>query len=283
VLAGADSRVLDKDGQSPLVHAANSGSTQSVVTLLDEGGADPNDMTAQGVPLLVHAIASGSETLAELLIKAGAEAGAVGDGVAPLLLASQAGSNKVIGLLIARGADVSVRSDAGVTPLMLASSSGNLRGVKMLLEAAAGPPDLRPLLVDAITENGTAALHTASRQAHGRVVAELLAAQASASLRDLSGQTALGAAFDGLQAVARYVEEALLEYSDSQDRKLGNDMLARAAGPHVEVMEMLLAHGAEPSLIDKEGNTVDAQTIVTTYRALARDSPAELDGAKDEL
>ena len=55
----------------------------------------------------------------------------------------------------------------------------------------------------------------------------------------------------------RYVEEALLEYSASQDRKLGNDMLARAAGPHVEVMEMLLAHGAEPSLIDKDGNTVD--------------------------
>jgi hypothetical protein len=68
-----------------------------------------------------------------------------------------------------------------------------------------------------------------------RVVSELLTAGASATLRDLGGQTALGAAHDGLQAVAKYVEEALSEYQASTDRKLGNDMLARAAGPHIEV------------------------------------------------
>lgn len=49
-------------------------------------------------------------------------------------------------------------------------------------------------------------------------------------------------------------------------------------------MELLLAQGAEPSLIDKEGNTVDAPTIVATYRALAKDgTPANADGSKDEL
>ena len=61
-------------------------------------------------------------------------------------------------------------------------------------------------------------------------------------------------------------------------------MLARAAGPHVEVMELLLARGAEPSLIDQAGNTVDAATIVTTYRALAKDGPPEeAADSKDEL
>ena len=52
----------------------------------------------------------------------------------------------------------------------------------------------------------------------------------------------------------------------------------------MEVMELLLAQGAEPSLIDKEGNTVDAPTIVATYRALAKDgAPPNVDGSKDEL
>ena len=37
----------------------------------------------------------------------------------------------------------------------------------------------------------------------------------------------------------RYVEEALAEYSATADRKLGNDMLARAAGPHIEVIACL--------------------------------------------
>ena len=72
-------------------------------------------------------------------------------------------------------------------------------------------------------------------------------------------------------------------YHATTDRKLGNDMLARAAGPHVEVMELLLQHGAEPSLIDKEGNTVDATQIVQTYRALSGKGADEADGAKDEL
>ena len=49
-------------------------------------------------------------------------------------------------------------------------------------------------------------------------------------------------------------------------------------------MELLLASGAEPSLIDKEGNTVDAPQIVGTYRALSsKGSEGEGEGAKDEL
>ena len=61
-----------------------------------------------------------------------------------------------------------------------------------------------------------------------------------------------------------------------------NDMLARAAGPHVEVMERLLAHGAEPSLIDDDNNTVDATVVRPT--ALAKDGPEEATGgSKDDL
>ena len=81
----------------------------------------------------------------------------------------------------------------------------------------------------------------------------------------------------------RYVEEALAEYSATADRKLGNDMLARAAGPHIEVMELLLAQGAEASLIDKEGNTVDATQIVQTYRNLSGKGAEDADSSKDEL
>ena len=286
VAAGADSRLKDADGQSPLVHAANSGSTRTVQHLLEHSNADPNDSVGQGVPLLVHAMASGAEALSELLLRAGAAVDAAEGGVAPILLAAQAGSTKLLQALVSRGADVNAASDSGVTPLMILASSGHVRGVKLLIESAKAPPSPPELvlsLVDATTENGTAALHTAARQAHVNVVSELLTAGASASLRDLGGQTALGAAYDGLQAVAKYVEEALTEYSATADRKLGNDMLARAAGPHIEAMELLLASGAEPSLIDKEGNTVDATQIVATYRALSSKGADEAEAAKDEL
>ena len=39
----------------------------------------------------------------------------------------------------------------------------------------------------------------------------------------------------------------------------------------------------QPSLIDKEGNTVDATQIVNTYKALSGGAAIETDGSKDEL
>ncbi len=227
-------------------------------------------------------VTPGAEALADLLIKHGADPNAISDGVTPLLLACQAGSMKLIASLLEKGAQVHTAADSGVTPLMVLAASGHVRGVRLLLEAAKGPPEVTSLVIDATTENGTAALHTAARQAHSKVVSALLAAGASVSIRDLSGQSALGAAFDGLQSVAKYVEEALQEYAASQDRKLGNDMLARAAQSHVDVMELLIAQGAEPSLIDKDGNTVDGATIVATFRNLAKGVDDE-DAPKDEL
>jgi len=54
--------------------------------------------------------------------------------------------------------------EQGVTPLMVVASAGNLPAVKLLLEAAKGDPALLAAVVDATTENGTAAIHTAARQ-----------------------------------------------------------------------------------------------------------------------
>jgi len=288
--AGADASLTDPSGQTPLIYAANSGSVRSVVLLLESKTANPNDMVGEGanaMPLLVHAMASGAESISELLIQHGAKVDAVEGGVAPLLLAAQAGSTKLVSLLIDKGVDLTAKSESGVTPLMILAAAGHARGVKLLVEAAksaeGATEEVVAAYVDATTENGTAALHTAARQAHVKVVTELVAAGASVHTRDLGGQTALGSAYDGLQAVAKYVEEALQEYSATADRKLGNDMLARAGGPHIEVMELLLAQGAESSLIDKEGNTVDATAIVQTYRALADNKVQEEDGSKDEL
>ena len=128
VAAGADPGIKDKDGQSPLIHAANAGSVRSVAALLEQGSADPNDAVGKtGVPLLVHAMASGAEGLSELLLKHGASVNAVEGGVAPLLLAAQGGSTKLLNLLVQKGADLTVASESGVTPLMILASAGHIR------------------------------------------------------------------------------------------------------------------------------------------------------------
>jgi len=290
VEAGADASLKDLSGQTPLIYAANSGCNKCVITLLESKTANPNDMVGEGdnaMPLLVHAMASGAEGISELLLKHGANVDAVEGGVAPLLLAAQSGSFKLLSQLIDKGVDLTAKSESGVTPLMILAAAGHARGVKLLIDAAKSAEGVTEQIVaayvDATTENGTAALHTAARQAHVKVVSELVDAGASVHTRDLGGQTALGSAYDGLQAVAKYVEEALQEYAAAADRKLGNDMLARAGAPHIEVMELLLGKGAESSLIDKEGNTVDAWGVVQKFRALAENKVQDEDGSKDEL
>ena len=63
--------------------------------MLEQASADANDKTVHGLPLLVHAIASGQEQLANLLVQHGASVDAVDGGSPPLLLACQAGSLKL--------------------------------------------------------------------------------------------------------------------------------------------------------------------------------------------
>ena len=53
VAAGASARLKDKDGQSPLVHAANMGAVAIADELITKANADPNDTTGTGVPLLI--------------------------------------------------------------------------------------------------------------------------------------------------------------------------------------------------------------------------------------
>ena len=73
VAAGADPGIKDKDGQSPLIHAANAGSVRSVAALLRAGVGQANDAVGrQGFPLLVHTMASGAEGLRSFISKHGA-------------------------------------------------------------------------------------------------------------------------------------------------------------------------------------------------------------------
>jgi ankyrin repeat protein len=94
-----------------------------VQLLLEQASADANDKTVHGLPLLVHAISSGQESLAELLVQHGASVDAVDGGSAPVLLASQAGSLRLLQALIQKGASLTAASEQGVTPLMVLAAS----------------------------------------------------------------------------------------------------------------------------------------------------------------
>lgn len=132
-------RVLDKDGWTPLHLAAHYGHAAVVETLL-ANNADVSARSGNGMrnqPL--HAAAAGRRfETARLLIESGADVNATqAGGFVPLHSAAQNGDGALVELLLSRAADVNARSDDGRTALSLAEGAGHADVARLLREKGA--------------------------------------------------------------------------------------------------------------------------------------------------
>ena len=131
--AGADLRVVDLNGESPL-HRAVALQDRVLITRLLELGADPN----AGGRTALHRAAWGPASLIRQLLDAGADPNArtVG-GWAPLHSAAAAPDPGSLTVLLDAGADVNAGASDGETPLHRAVRSSVLPNVTALLAAGA--------------------------------------------------------------------------------------------------------------------------------------------------
>lgn len=163
------------------------------------------------------------------------------DGTTPLMAAALHGSSEMVSALLDAGADPRAVSAAGVTALLW--GAWDTKKVSLLLEHGADPNarsalDNTPLMVAAGSPTGSAAIE------------QLLAAGADITLRNKGGRTALRFAASG--GDARTVR-LLLEKAKSIGQL---PEVVRAAGPSLaiaasdgfpEIVELLLANGADPN------------------------------------
>lgn len=135
----------------------------------------------------------------------------------PLYAAAEAGHIDMLRLLLARGADVHARIGSGATALHAAASEGHLDIVALLLERCAS--------LQAVDDSGRTPLHMAANIAERdpKLVRFLLDRGAALDARDREGRTPL-----------------------------------HAAGPgNVWVASLLCARGADPSVRDDAGKTLE--------------------------
>ena len=136
----ANTRTLDKEGYTPLVHASFAGHLEVVKVILEEDEKATLEMTdnvSQNTPLL-WAVFAGHAPVVQVLLAAGANIEAVNQGdVTPLRLASFSGHVEIIEILIAHGARVDAHNSERNTALHTASYSGNEHAVFALLKAGA--------------------------------------------------------------------------------------------------------------------------------------------------
>jgi ankyrin repeat protein/thiol-disulfide isomerase/thioredoxin len=150
--------------------------------------------------------------------------------------------------LLRDGAKVDARTDSFATPLILAARTGNVAIVQALLKTGAD--------VNAQEgANGDSALMYAAVRGNIPLVRVLLDAKAQVRLKDAVGQTALHlAARNGEIEVMELLLAAGADPLAEDSRFLGTPLHHAVIGGHADAVLWLLRHGCPVSLRDEEGS-----------------------------
>ncbi len=246
---GADLHAArDHPEMTPLHVAAEYGQLEAVRFLL-EIGADANvENVWQQTPLSQlawHAQENGAEIAAHLLAHGADLNSRDNRGFTPLHRAVRYGKVPFTRYLAANGADVNARTDQGGTVLQYALENGQLEAALVVVEAGA--------LVDAVNpESGKSMLANAVQRVETPVVEFLLRHGARSDLPDNDGWSPLHiAAYDDR---VDYVRSMLDAGADIELPGPNGRLLELAARfGTLEMVNLLLARGAQPNTLDEEG------------------------------
>jgi ankyrin repeat protein len=230
--AGASANAGDPAGETMLMIAARSGSVAAVRMLLDRGAVVDARDTAYRQTALMIAVRENHAAVAALLVERGADVDAqtrIGD--EPAFRPPNAGGGSH-GIGIVRGGwpeqGARAATPGGLTPLLYAARDGRLDAAKLLLDAGA---DVELAEANAVTPLMMAIINNQI------AVARLLVEHgANVNASDWYGRTPLWTAVD-----TRNLDVDSSTFANGVDR-----------GPVLELIESLLARGAEPNARTKE-------------------------------
>ncbi len=290
--ASAQVNAADDYGVTPLWLASTAGSV-SIVERLLRAGADPAITLPTGETALMTAARTGRPGVVRLLLEHGSPVNATETvrGQTALMWAAAEGHAEAAQVLIAHGADVHARSTGGYNALLLSARNADLETPRVLLDAGgdvngAAPDGMTPLAIATIRSRtdlgayllergadpdlgpGFAPLHWASGQwnalADGGVTGRGGVKDEDSAwsiLEGLTGETQLEFVKVLLANGADVNTQAEASPGYRGGGRRGGGMagatpfwIAARAGD-VEVMRVLLAHGADPSMATESGVT----------------------------
>ncbi|OAF13853.1 hypothetical protein AYJ54_43290 [Bradyrhizobium centrolobii] len=229
---GASVDARDRFGARPLSHAARNGHLEMIDLLLARG-APINARNLAGATALYFAAERGRVAVAQRLIERGADLKLTGrSGISPVAAAAYAGSDAIVEMLLAHGADERAPDETGKPPIVYAAARAKLDIVKRLLA--------RNIEVNARYANDLTLLMWA-------VGADEKVAEA-----------------DALKVVAHLLDVGA--HIDDRDSRGRTALMIAAEGGRAEIVNLLLARGADASLKDNAGNRAADLTTVSLLR-----------------
>ncbi|HEY7389121.1 MAG TPA: ankyrin repeat domain-containing protein [Bryobacteraceae bacterium] len=277
--AGADPNSATPSGETALMTAARTGSVDAVTLLLDRGASVNAKDSAHEQTALMWAVLENHGELVNLLLTRGADinahtkvtmpkgeyvparpAGAAGTGIirqralptpdggmTPLLFAVRDGNAAMVRLLLDHGADINQASGNHTSPLIVALLNGQLGLATELLSRGADPNAAddyhRGPLFAAIDLRNFNHDKYADLPTDGRDPLDLIKAL-------------LDKGANPNQRTDTVPVHGLMQFDASWVNFDGQTPFIRAAlSGDIEVMRLLLAHGADPNIATKQGST----------------------------
>ena len=253
LLDRGDQSVAENFGWTPLHLACRGGHTDIVRLILERHGPLTRDRrSAHGQTPLALASYFGTIDCVQLLLNSNADLSIPTEKKwTPLLTACEQGHANVVALLLAEGADLSTPEKDGFSPLFMACYNGHSKIVDLLLENGADPSYL--------TNPGTAPLYVACKRRDHAIMKSLIhhGADLSTSFNDDEWSPLHHAVFLGdIEAtkllLQNHADSSLATGRSETSLHLAarNDTLET-----LEIMELLLASGADPLRMDDYGRT----------------------------
>uniref|UniRef100_A0A8C8LTC1 K Homology domain-containing protein n=1 Tax=Oncorhynchus tshawytscha TaxID=74940 RepID=A0A8C8LTC1_ONCTS len=269
--AGADQEHKTDEMHTALMEACMDGHVE-VARLLLDSGAQVNMPADSFESPLTLAACGGHVELAALLIERGANLEEVNDeGYTPLMEAAREGHEEMVALLLAQGANINAQTEeTQETALTLACCGGFLEVSDFLIKAGAD-----------IELGCSTPLMEAAQEGHLELVKYLLAAGVPLPPPCITTTHQTSDTFELEPRTDTTIHSLTLSFVSlpppgaNVNRATANNdhtvVSLSCAGGHLAVVELLLAHGADPTHRLKDGSTMlieaakGGHTIVVSY------------------